>query len=179
MVTAGVVGQVMDLLELETVKCSLKPRMKLDSYVLMSVGLLSLEKKQYIYWKIYIKCNGYYLKRKRQESYSLGEKGKLLKLSLEELGEQVLKRTFLLSYQNEQQQDKKKKEDEKLEFCETATKVIGIVGVVGTVVGLLWLIGSESKKEKMMKAPGQDGYIVRRDFENSAKDYFKDLRGKK
>ncbi|CAG7906503.1 unnamed protein product [Brassica rapa] len=73
----------------------------------------------------------------------------------------------------------KKKEDEKLEFCETATKVIGIVGVVGTVVGLLLLIGSESKKEKMMKAPGQDGYIARRDFENSAKDYFKDLRGKK
>ncbi|CAN7016606.1 unnamed protein product [Brassica oleracea var. botrytis] len=28
----------------------------------------------------------------------------------------------------------------------------------------------------MMKAPGKDGYIVRRDFENSAKDYFKDLR---
>ncbi|KAG5400924.1 hypothetical protein IGI04_015531 [Brassica rapa subsp. trilocularis] len=72
----------------------------------------------------------------------------------------------------------KKKEDEKLD-CETATKVIGIVGVVGTVVGLLLLIGSESKKEKMMKAPGQDGYIARRDFENSAKDYFKDLRGKK
>ncbi|CAN7059062.1 unnamed protein product, partial [Brassica rapa subsp. trilocularis] len=73
-----------------------------------------------------------------------------------------------------------KKEDEKSEFCETATKVIGIVGVVGAVVGLLWLIGSGSKKEeKMMKAPGQDGYIVRRGFENSAKDYFKDLRGKK
>ena len=57
---------------------------------MMYVGLLSLEKKQYVYWKIYIKCNGYYLKRKRQESYSLGEKGKLLKLLLEELGEQVL-----------------------------------------------------------------------------------------
>lgn len=57
---------------------------------MMYVGLLSLEKKQYVYWKIYIKCNRYYLKRKRQESYSLGEKGKLLKLLLEELGEQVL-----------------------------------------------------------------------------------------
>ncbi|CAN7136249.1 unnamed protein product [Brassica rapa subsp. narinosa] len=31
----------------------------------------------------------------------------------------------------------------------------------------------------MMKAPGQDGYIARRDFENSAKDYFKDLRAPK
>lgn len=74
----------------------------------------------------------------------------------------------------------KNKEDEKSEFGDTATKVIGIVGVVGAVVGLLWWIGSGSKKEeKMMKAPGKDGYIVRRDFENSAKDYFKDLRGKK
>ncbi|XP_048611870.1 probable protein phosphatase 2C 74 [Brassica napus] len=71
----------------------------------------------------------------------------------------------------------KNKEDEKSEFGDTATKVIGIVGVVGAVVGLLWWIGSGSKKEeKMMKAPGKDGYIVRRDFENSAKDYFKDLR---
>ncbi|KAG2307658.1 hypothetical protein Bca4012_083352 [Brassica carinata] len=70
----------------------------------------------------------------------------------------------------------KNKEAEKSDFSDTATKVIG---VVGAVVGLLWLIGSGSKKEeKMMKAPGQDGYIVRRDFENSAKDYFKDLRGK-
>lgn len=71
----------------------------------------------------------------------------------------------------------KNKEDEHSEFCDTATKVIG---VVGAVVGLLWWIGSGSKKEeKMMKAPGKDGYIVRRDFENNAKDYFKDLRGKK
>ena len=61
-----------------------------SSCCLMSVGLLSLEKKQYVYWEIYIKCKGYYLKRKRQESYSLKEKGKLLKLSLEELEEQVL-----------------------------------------------------------------------------------------
>ena len=53
----------------------------------MPVGLLSLEKKQYINWEIYIKCKGYYLKRKSQESYSLREKRKLL---LEELGEQVL-----------------------------------------------------------------------------------------
>ena len=36
-----------------------------------SVNLLSLEKKQYINWEIYIKCKGYYLKRKIQESYSL------------------------------------------------------------------------------------------------------------
>ena len=41
---------------------------------MMSVGLLSLEKKQYINWEIYIKCKGYYLKSKRQESYSLREK---------------------------------------------------------------------------------------------------------
>lgn len=73
----------------------------------------------------------------------------------------------------------KKKEDEKLEFCEIVIKVIGIVGVVGIVVGLLLLIGLELKKEKMMKVFGQDGYIVRRDFENSVKDYFKDLCGKK
>ena len=51
-----------------------------------SVSLLSLEKKQYINWKIYIKCKEFYLKRKRQESYSLREKGKLLKLLMEELG---------------------------------------------------------------------------------------------
>ena len=61
-----------------------------SSCCLMSVGLLSLEKKQYVYYEIYIKCKGYYLKMKRQESYSLREKGKLLKLSLEELREQVL-----------------------------------------------------------------------------------------
>ena len=60
----------------------------------MSVGLLSLEKKQYVYWKIYIKCKGYYLKRKRQKSYSLGEKGKFLKLLLEKLEEQYV---FLFS----------------------------------------------------------------------------------
>ena len=60
------------------------------SCCLMFVGLLNLENKQYVYWEIYIKCKGYYLKRKRQESYSLREKGKLLKLSLEELREQVL-----------------------------------------------------------------------------------------
>nr|VDD11613.1 unnamed protein product [Brassica oleracea] len=38
----------------------------------------------------------------------------------------------------------KNKEDEKSEFGDTATKVIGIVGVVGAVVGLLWWIGSGS-----------------------------------
>ena len=61
-----------------------------SSCCVMFVGLLSLEKKQYINWEIYIKCKGYYLKKKRQESYSLGEKRKLLKLLLEELEEQVL-----------------------------------------------------------------------------------------
>ncbi|CAH8300596.1 unnamed protein product, partial [Eruca vesicaria subsp. sativa] len=72
---------------------------------------------------------------------------------------------------------RKNKEDEKSDFFDTTNKVIGIVGAV---VGLLWLNGSGSKKEeKMMKAPRKDGYIVRRECENSPKDYFKDLRGKK
>ena len=42
------------------------------------------------HWEIYIKCKRYYLKRKKQENYSLGEKGKLIKFLLEEFEEQVL-----------------------------------------------------------------------------------------
>ncbi|CAA7055345.1 unnamed protein product [Microthlaspi erraticum] len=79
--------------------------------------------------------------------------------------------------------ERKDNKDEKSKFYDTATTVIGIAGAVGAVVGLLSWIGSGSKakgpQEKMMKAPGKDGHIVRKDFENNPKDYFKDLCGKK
>ncbi|KAG2311495.1 hypothetical protein Bca52824_023052 [Brassica carinata] len=81
--------------------------------------------------------------------------------------------------------ERKDKEDENSKFYDTATTVIGIAGAVGAVAGLLSWIGSGSgseKKfleEKMMKAPGKDGYIVRKDFETNLKDYFTDLRSKK
>ncbi|CAN8288032.1 unnamed protein product [Cochlearia groenlandica] len=68
-------------------------------------------------------------------------------------------------------------------FYETGAKIVGIVGAVGVVAGLLAWAGSSSDdngpKEKMMKAPGKNGYISRKDFENNPKDYFKNLHGKK
>lgn len=83
--------------------------------------------------------------------------------------------------------ERKDKEDEKSKFYDTATTVIGITAAVGAVAVLLsWIgsgsgLGSEEKclEEKMIKAPGKDGYIFRKDFETNPKDYFKDLRSKK
>ncbi|KFK33162.1 hypothetical protein AALP_AA6G338500 [Arabis alpina] len=76
-----------------------------------------------------------------------------------------------------------KDQDEKSKFYDTATTILGIAGAVGAVMGLASWLGSSSKEkgpqEKMMKAPGKDGYIHRNHFESNPKDYFKDLRGKK
>ncbi|VVB09302.1 unnamed protein product [Arabis nemorensis] len=67
--------------------------------------------------------------------------------------------------------------DEKSMFYDNATIIIGIAIAVGAVVGLAsWLCSSS--KEKMMKAPGKDGYIPRNAFKNNPKGYFKDLRKK-
>ncbi|VVB09304.1 unnamed protein product [Arabis nemorensis] len=69
--------------------------------------------------------------------------------------------------------------DEKSMLYDNATGIIGIAIAVGGIVGLASWLGSSSKEkgpeEKMMKAPGKDGYIPRNAFKNNPKDYFKDL----
>ncbi|KAH7839747.1 hypothetical protein Vadar_008226 [Vaccinium darrowii] len=58
-----------------------------------------------------------------------------------------------------------------------AVVIVGAVAIVGRS-GLTKLVSSLGSKEKMMKAPGRDYQIPRKDFENSPADYFRDLRKK-
>ncbi|KAH7841125.1 hypothetical protein Vadar_025900 [Vaccinium darrowii] len=57
-----------------------------------------------------------------------------------------------------------------------AVGVAAAVAIVGW--GLSKLVSSSGSEEKMMKAPGRDYQIPRKDFENSPADYFRDLRKK-
>ncbi|RWR75755.1 hypothetical protein CKAN_00415400 [Cinnamomum micranthum f. kanehirae] len=73
---------------------------------------------------------------------------------------------------------------------EVATTVLAVGTSVVLAAGAIYsLLGSgssdsvssenenENENEKMMKAPGQNGLIIRRtDFEDNPKDYFRDLR---
>ncbi|KAL0327102.1 UNVERIFIED_CONTAM: hypothetical protein Sangu_1788200 [Sesamum angustifolium] len=71
-----------------------------------------------------------------------------------------------------------------------ATAAAVAVGAAAGVAALAawgiskWFGSSEPKPKpprqgKMMKAPGQDGYIPRKDFVDNPSDYFRGLRGKK
>ncbi|KAA8532866.1 hypothetical protein F0562_033017 [Nyssa sinensis] len=74
------------------------------------------------------------------------------------------------------------KMNNKKEEGSTLGKVIGAVAGIAVAAWSLssLLSGSEAESnEKMMKAPGRDGYIPRSDFEKNPKDYFSNLRNSK
>lgn len=73
-------------------------------------------------------------------------------------------------------ESKKDNKDENSSFYDTATKAVGVAGAIVAFAGLAFLSFASSSEEKMMKAPGADGFIRRAPFEANAKDYFKDQR---
>ena len=68
---------VREVLQGSTCVCH-EDRLGWNSCFVMYVDLLSLKKSEYIYWGIYIEDKWYYLKRKRQESYSFEKYEKIL-----------------------------------------------------------------------------------------------------
>ncbi|KAG7548594.1 hypothetical protein ISN44_As12g037660 [Arabidopsis suecica] len=75
----------------------------------------------------------------------------------------------------------KDNKDESSTYYDTAKKVVGVAGAVVAFAGLAFLSlasSSEEKRpeEKMMKAPGGNGYIPRKPFEDNPKDFFEQQR---
>ncbi|KAI8539369.1 hypothetical protein RHMOL_Rhmol09G0177500 [Rhododendron molle] len=52
------------------------------------------------------------------------------------------------------------------------------VGAAAAAALVGWLVSGSGSQEKMMKAPGRDYRMPRKDFEKSPADYFRDLRKK-
>ncbi|CAL9224176.1 unnamed protein product [Arabidopsis halleri] len=71
--------------------------------------------------------------------------------------------------------------DESSTYYDTAKIVVGVAGAVVAIAGLAVLsFASRSEKtkqeEKMMKAPGGNGYIRRKPFEKNPKEFFEQQR---
>ncbi|CAH8277589.1 unnamed protein product [Arabidopsis lyrata] len=75
----------------------------------------------------------------------------------------------------------KDNKDESSTYYDTAKKVAGVAGAVVAFAGLAFLSFASSseetkQEEKMMKAPGGNGYIPRKPFEDNPKDFFEQQR---
>ncbi|KAG7548593.1 hypothetical protein ISN44_As12g037640 [Arabidopsis suecica] len=71
--------------------------------------------------------------------------------------------------------------DESSTYYDTAKIVVGVAGAIIAIAGLAFLRftwrSEETKHEKkMMKAPGGNGYIRRKPFEENPKEFFEQQR---